>query len=202
MDEHLCDNCKKSISVDLKSCDYCGYPQQGTKQEKIAYNAKLLKTRDLVEESDKSITAVFSLSIIFFFMSAVVLAFSLIFGENHYIIALFFAIAGKVYYLLSRLGKRTAYLTIVLAMVFYMLHTIFEFSYGIFPKSPVNVNDSFIESKGASIVYAMIPLAYILLRFTLMIVLLKFLFTQIKLKHNEKMVRYIRDTKAADSPTV
>ena len=77
-----------------------------------------------------------------------------------------------------------------------MIHTIFEFSYGYFPKSPVNLNESFLESKGSSIVYAAIPLAYILIRVALMIVLIKYLYTQIRLKSEEKIVRFIKNVPA------
>ena len=180
------------MSPAIKTCTYCGFPQRGTRQEQIEYNTKLLKVKDLVEDSDKSIKSMFSLAIIFFFMAAVVLAFSLIFNERHYSVFLLFVIAGKVYYLLSHLGKRSPYLMMVIAMVFYMLHTIFEFSTGIIPPSPVNAEESFLVSKGASIVFAIIPIAYILIRFALMLVLLKFLFTQIKLKANSKMTQFVR----------
>lgn len=47
----------------------------------------------------------------------------------------------------------------------------------------------------------MIPLAYILIRFSLMIVLMKFLITQIRLKRNEKMTRFVRDEKATPRPS-
>jgi hypothetical protein len=192
MSEYKCENCQHPVAGSEANCSFCGFPQHGTKQEKIAYNGRLLKFRDLVEESDKSITSVFSLAIIFVFMGLVVLAFSLIFGENHYGIAVFYIVAGKVYYLFSRFGKKSAYFMVILVLLFYMAHTIFEFSYGFYPKSPVDASDSFTESKGASIVYAMIPLGYILLRVALMIVLIKFLFTQIRLKSQGKMVRFIR----------
>lgn len=192
MSEYQCENCQHPVTGSHKNCTFCGFPQQGTKQEKIAYNGRLLKFRDLVEESDKSIKSVFSLAIVFVFMGLVVLAFSLIFGEKHFAIAVFYIIAGKVYYLFSRIGKKSAYLMVVLVLFFYMAHTIMEFTYGFYPKSPVDASDSFIESKGASIVYTMIPLGYILLRVALMIVLIKFLFIQIRLKTQGKMVRFIR----------
>lgn len=196
MSEYKCENCQHPVTDSHKTCTFCGFPQQGTKQEKITYNGQLLKFRDLVEESDKSIQSVFSLAIIFVFMGLVVLAFSLIFGEKHFAIALFYIIAGKVYYLFSRIGKKSAYFMVILVLFFYMAHTILEFTYGFYPKSPVNASESFTESKGASIVYAMIPLGYILLRVALMIVLIKFLFTQIRLKSQGKMVRFIRSVNA------
>jgi len=196
MSDYRCENCQKPIPTTEKLCSHCGFPQKGSKQDKLHYNTKVLKFKDLVEESDKSVKSIFSLFIIFVFMGLVVLAFSLIFGEHHYAIVLFYIVAGKVYYLLSRIGKKSAYLMMILAFLFYMIHTIFEFSYGYYPKSPVNLDDSFIESKGSSIIYAMIPLAYILIRVALMIVLIKFLYTQIRLKSEEKMVNFIRNTEA------
>ena len=196
MSENSCDNCQHPIRISEIQCSFCGYPQRGTKTEKLHYNTRLIKYKDLVEDSDKSVKSIFSFSIIFFFMGIVVLAFSLIFGENHYAIAVFYIIAGKVYYLLSRLGKKTAYIMMILAFLFYMIHTIFEFSYGYYPKSPVNLNESFMESKGSSIVFAAIPLAYILIRAALMIVLIKYLYTQMRLKANEKMVQFIRSEKS------
>ncbi len=196
MSEIRCKNCQHPIRDSEKHCPFCGFPNQGSKSEKLQYNTRLLKYKDLVEDSDKSVKSIFSFAIIFFFMGLVVLAFSLIFGESHYAIALFYIVAGKVYYLLNRLGKRSAYMMMILAFLFYMVHTIFEFSYGFYPKSPVNLNESFLDSKGSSIIYAAIPLAYILIRFALMIVQIKYLYTQIKLKSGEKMVRFIRSESA------
>lgn len=187
-----CDNCKKSMCSARKTCTHCGYPQHGTRQQQIEYNTKLLKVKDLVEESDKSIKSLFSLAIVFFFMALVVLAFSLIFNERHYSVFLLYVIAGKVYYLLSHLGKRSPYLVIVIALIFYMLHTIFEFSSGIYPKSPVDAEESFLKSKGTSIIYSMIPIAYVLIRFVLMTVLAKYLYTQIRLKSYNKMTKFVR----------
>lgn len=192
MSAYLCENCKHHNTANEQHCSFCGYPIAGSKEKRIQYNTKLFKFKDLVEDSGKSIKTVFSLAVIFFFMGLVVLAFSLIFNEQHYFIALFFIVAGKVYYLLNRLGSRNAYMMMILAFLFYMLHTIFEFSNGYFPQSPVNLNESFMESKGSSIVYAAIPLAYILIRVALMIVLIKYLYTQIRLKSEEKIVRFIK----------
>lgn len=192
MSYQSCENCRKHLPKDKKICPNCGYPQLGSKQEKIAYNTRLFKVRDLVEESDKSIQVMFSFSIIFFVMGAVVLAFSLIFGEDHYAVGLFFIVAGKIYYLLNRIGRKSAYLMILLAFFFYTIHTIFEFSYGIYPQSPVDINESFAKSKGAAIVYYLIPLVYILLRLTLIIVLIKYLYTQVRLRKHVTMIQFVR----------
>jgi hypothetical protein len=192
MSNQSCENCRKSIPREKRICPNCGYPQLGSKQEKIAYNTRLFKVRDLIEESDKSIQVIFSFSIIFFVMGAVVLAFSLIFGQNDYAVGLFFVVAGKVYYLLNRIGRKSAYLMILLAFFFYTTHTIFEFSYGIYPQCPVDINESFARSKGAAIVYYLIPLIYILLRLTLIIVLIKYLYTQVRLRNNIKMMQFVR----------
>jgi hypothetical protein len=196
MSEFQCENCQHPVTSSHINCTFCGFPQRGTRQEKITYNGRLLKFRDLVEESDKSIKSVFSLAIIFVFMGLVVVAFSLTFSEQHYHIAVFYIISGVVYYLFGTIGKKSAYLMVILALFFYMAHTIVEFSYGFYPKSPVDASDSFTESKGASIVYAMIPLGYILIRVALMIVLIKFLYLQIRLKSQDKMVRFIRSVHA------
>jgi len=197
MSDYSCENCKHPIAASEQICSFCGFPQKASKADRIQYNTRLLKFKDLIDESDKSVKTIFSLAIIFIFMGLVVLVFSLLFGENHYPIALFLIVAGKVYYLLSRLGNRTAYMMMILAFFFYMTHTILELSYGYYPKSPVNFNDSFLESKGSSIVYAAIPLAYLLLRFALMIVLIKYLYTQVRLKSDEQMVRFIRSQKSS-----
>ena len=76
MSEYKCENCQNPVAGSEKMCSFCGFPQQGTRQEKIVYNGRLLKFKDLVEDSDKSIKSVFSLAIIFVFMGLVVLAFS------------------------------------------------------------------------------------------------------------------------------
>ena len=60
MSEYQCENCTKSITASEKVCPLCGYPQQGTKAEKISYNTQLMKVKDLVEDSDKSIKGILS----------------------------------------------------------------------------------------------------------------------------------------------
>ena len=67
-----------------KVCPSCGYRQQGTKAEKIRYNTQLMKIKDLVEDSDKSIKSILSFAIIFLFMALVVILFSVLFKENHF----------------------------------------------------------------------------------------------------------------------
>ena len=182
MPVYTCENCKTSMPETDTNCRVCGYPQLGSKREKIAYNTKLMRAKDLLEDSEKSIKGVLSMGIIFFFMSGIVLVFSWIFNENHYLNALILALAGVVYFILNRLGKRSAYLMAALALLFYLAHTIFEFSNGMYLKSPVDLNESFIESKGTSIIFALIPLAYMIFRLALMIVFARFFLIGIKLK--------------------
>lgn len=195
MGEFQCENCSKSITPAQKNCPSCGFPNQGTKQEKIAYNTRLMKFKDLVEDSDKSVKGIFSMAIIFAFMAVVVLLFSLLFNENHYHNALTFIVFAGIYFLLNRVGKKSSYLMAILTLLFYLGHTIFEFSNGMFLKSPVGLDESFTGSKGASLFFALIPLAYMLFRLALMIVLAKYFFTEFKLRRDEKMTHFIRSKK-------
>jgi hypothetical protein len=192
MSVNPCENCSSVLFESEKICKACGYPQKGTKAEKISYNGKLIRMRDLIEDSDKSVKGILSFAIIFLFMALVVLSFSLLFKEDHYTNVLVFGAIGLVYFLLYRLGKKSSYLMIILALFFYLGHSIFEFSNGMFLKSPVDMDESFLESRGASLVFTMIPIGYMILRMALMIVLGKYLWTQLKLKKDEKMVRFIR----------
>ena len=196
MSVNPCENCSSVLSESEKICNACGYPQQGTKAEKISYNGKLMRMRDLIEDSDKSVKGILSFAIIFLFMALVVLAFSLLFKESHYTNVQIFSVIGLVYFLLYRLGKKSSYLMIILALFFYLGHSIFEFSNGMFLKSPVDMDESFLKSRGASLVFTMIPIGYMILRMTLMIVLGKYLWTQLNLKRDEKMVKFIRKNKS------
>ena len=78
-----------------------------------------------------------------------------------------------------------------IALLFYLGHSIFEFSNGMYMHSPVPL-DSFTETKGATLFFALIPAAYILFRLALMIVLGNYFFTELKLKKDEKMVDFVR----------
>lgn len=195
MSKLACENCTNPIAETEISCSSCGYPQGGTKAEKISYNSKLLRIKDLVEESDKSVKGLLSFAIIFGFMAVVALLFSLIFKEPHYQNVLLFAIAGSVYYLLHRLGIKSSYLMVILALFFYVGHTIFEFSNSMFLKSPVGFDKSFLGSKGTTLFFAVIPLVYLVFRLSLMIVLAKYLWIELKLKRDEMMVNFIKSTK-------
>ncbi len=193
MSKNQCVNCTETIAESETECQYCGFPQRGTKAEKISYNAKLLRLEDLIEDSDKSVKGILSFGIIFGFIAIIILAFSLIFKENHFANVLIFIVIGLIYFILNRVGKKSSYLMVVLALFFHLGHTILEFSYGLFPKGPVD--KSLLESSGASLFFEVIPLAYMIFRLALMIVFAKFLWIQLKLKKNEKMVKFIKSKK-------
>lgn len=192
MSEYQCENCSNPLTSSEKICEKCEYPQQGSKSEKIRYNTKLMKVKDLLEDSEKSVRGILSFAIIFLFMAIVVFIFSLLFKEDHYSIALFYIVFAGIYLLLNRAGKKSSYLMGILALFFYLGHTIFEFSYGMFLKSPVPLDKSFTETRGATLFFALIPLAYMLFRLALMIVLAKYFLTELKLKHHEKMTTFLR----------
>ena len=194
MGEYQCDNCSNPIVASEKSCSVCGYPQQGSKPEKIRYNTKLMRFKDLVEDSNKSIKGILSFAIIFLFMALVVLAFSVIFKESQYKYAFIYLLCAGIYFILNRLGKKSSYLMAILALFFYLGHTIFEFSNGMFLSSPVELDKSFTETRGATLFFALIPMAYMLFRLALMIVLAKYLWTELKLKKDEKIVDFIRSS--------
>ena len=192
MNEYQCENCSKSIKASEKSCQFCGFPIQGDKTEKIRYNTRLMKIKDLVEDSDKSIKGILSFAIIFAFMAIVVLLFSVLFNENHFGSASLFISCAVIYFLLNRVGKKSSYMMVTLAIIFYLGHTILEFSTGMFLKSPMPLDKSFTETRGATLFFAMIPMAYMLFRLTLMIVLAKYLLTEIKLKNGGKAAKFVR----------
>lgn len=191
MSEYQCENCQKPIKQKDKICPHCNYPQLGDKTEKIRYNTKLMKVKDLVEDSDKSIKGILSVAIIFGFMTLVVFLFSLLFNENHYANAITYLGCAIVYYLLSIAGKKSSYFMASLAVLFYIGHTIFEFSSGMYMKSPVPL-DSFTETKGTALFFLAIPMAYALFRLALAIVLIKYVLTEIKLKRMGKMTEFVR----------
>lgn len=192
MSEYQCENCSAPIGASENICSKCDYPQLGSKTEKIRYNTKLLKLKDLVEESNKSVKSIFSFSIIFLFMFLVVMTFSVLFNESHYVTGLVFMLSSGVYFILSKLGKKSSYAMAALALCFYLGHTIFEFSAGMFLKSPVELDKTFTETRGASLFFALIPLAYLFFRFVLIIVLAKYLWIEMKLRRTGKMVGFVR----------
>ena len=199
MNKSQCENCSNSLSETEIICQICGYPQRGTKTEKISYNSKLIRLRDLLEDSDKSVKGILSFAIIFLFMAIVVLSFSLLFKENHYLNVLVFGVVGFVYYMLNRLVKKSSYLAVVLSLLFYLGHTIFEFSNGMFLKSPFGQDNSLFENSGISLFFSIIPLVYLIFRLALMLILAKYLWIQLKLKRDEKMVDFIRDKKTSET---
>ncbi|MCK5469701.1 MAG: hypothetical protein KAI99_14375, partial [Cyclobacteriaceae bacterium] len=86
----------------------------------------------------------------------------------------------------------SSYLVIVFSLFFYLGHTIFEFSNGLFLKSPFEQGNSLFENSGISLFFSIIPLVYLIFRLALMLILAKYLWIQLKLKRDEKMVRFIR----------
>ena len=199
MNEFQCENCSKPIAASEKICQFCGFPIKGDKSEKIRYNTRLMKIKDLVEDSNKSILGILSFAIIFAFMAVVVLLFSVLFNEDHYENASFYFGCAAVYFLLNRIGKKSSYWMVTLAIIFYLGHTILEFSTGIFLKSPVPLDKSFTETRGATLFFVLIPMAYMLFRLALMIVLAKYLWTELKLRRDVQMVRFIRKSKPVSS---
>jgi hypothetical protein len=175
-----------------EKCPKCDYPQRGTREEQIRYNTRLLKVKDLVEDSQKDVKGILSFAIIFLFMAVVVFLFSLLFNENHFRNAAAYLFFGVLYYALHKLGKKNSYLMAVFALIFYLGHTIYEFSNGMFLKSPVDLDRSFTETRGAALFFALIPMAYLLFRLALMIVLAKYLLTEFRLKRGGKMAEFAR----------
>lgn len=192
MSDYKCENCTKPMTASEKVCPACGYPQQGTKAEKIRYNTKLMRVKDLVEDSDKSIKGILSFAIIFAFMALVIILFSALFKEDYYSNALTYFGCAAIYFFLQKLGKKSSYLMATIAILFYMAHTIFEFSSGMYMQNPVPLDKSFTETRGATLFFAIIPMAYMLFRFALMIVLGKYLLTELKLRRNVKMTDFVR----------
>lgn len=194
MSEFQCDNCTSPVTASEDSCPQCGFPQRATREEQIKFNTKLLKVKDLVEDSAKATKGMMSLAIIFLLMAFIVFLFSLLFNENHFRNAVTYIFCGVGYYFLHQLGKRSSYLMAILALVFYIGHTIFEFSNGMFLKSPVELDKSFTETKGTALFFALIPMAYLLFRVALMIVLAKYLLTELRLKRGGKMAEFAKST--------
>ena len=194
MSEYQCENCNSPITAAEKMCPHCGYPQQGSKAEKISYNTRLMKYKDLVEDSDKSVKGILSFAIIFSFMAFVVFIFSVLFQENHYQNAITYLGCAVIYYFLHRIGKVSSYLMVAAGILFYLGHTIFEFSSGMYMQSPVPLDKSFTETRGATLFFALIPMAYMLFRFALMIVLGKYFLTELKLRRGGKMAGFARNS--------
>ena len=187
-----CQNCGLKLKQHLPICPNCDFPISGDKSQQIRYKAKLLQMRDLLEEAEKSVKAIYSMSLIFFFMAFIVLIFSLIFGENHYLIVLIFSLIGVMYFLLNRQAQHAAFTFLWITLVFYILHTAFELLNGIYPKSPVKLDEKFLESKGASIVYYMIPIAYALFRLAFIAAFVKYILVHFKLRKNPKMLAFLQ----------
>lgn len=171
------------MATGLTLCDFCGYPQYGDKSAQIAYNIKLGQVRDWLQDAARSVQGVWSFGIIFFFMALVTASFSLIFHENHFRHTLVLLLVGLVYWLLSRLGKTNAYLMSALALIFYLSHTIFEFSYQMYLKSPIGLSNPFSEGFLASFIFVLVPLGYLVFRLALVVVLAKFYLLSRKLKN-------------------
>lgn len=194
MSEYQCENCSHPISNARNQCDHCGYPQHGSKTEKIRYNTRFMYIKDLVEDSARSVKGILSFAIIFLFMAFIVFLFSILFDENHFGNAITYVACGVVYYFLFRLGKKSSYLMIIISLLFYLGHTIFEFSHGMFLKSPVELDKTFTETRGAALFFALIPMAYLLFRVALMIVLAKYLLIEFRIKRSGKMGEFVRSS--------
>ena len=125
-------------------------------------------------------------------MALVVILFSVLFKENYYSNALSYMGCAAIYFLLHKLGKKSSYLMAAITILFYLGHTIFEFSNGMYMQSPVPLDKSFTETRGATLFFAIIPMAYMLFRFALMIVLSKYVLTELKLRRHVKMADFVR----------
>ncbi len=187
-----CENCHHAIGENDARCPECDFPVRGTKSDKIAYNTRLMKIQDMLDEEEKSKNGIFSIALIFFFMAAVVLSFSLIFSENHFMAVAVFALAGLGYVGLRQLGKKSAYLMASLTLLFYLGHMIYEFSHDIYLHNPLTGS---AEGSAMKWFFALLPFLYLVFRLTLMVVLARYLLLQLKLRRHEKTVNFLRTQK-------
>ena len=184
-----CANCQHIVGDSDEFCPNCDFPLKGCKSDKIAYNTRMMKMRDMLDEEEKSKNGIFSIALIFFFMAAVALAFSLIFSEDHFQAVMVYSVAGLLYFGLHRLGKKSAYLMASLALLFYLGHTIYEFSHGIYLYNPMAGAQG---SNMLKLFFGVLSFLYLVFRLTLMVVLARYLLLQLKLRKHEKMADFLR----------
>jgi hypothetical protein len=72
----VCDNCQAPIA-DEKFCSACGYPMQGTPQEKSSYRAEVQRARHWLKEADKKINEA---KIVIYVLAGIMFIFGLIQG--------------------------------------------------------------------------------------------------------------------------
>ena len=188
-----CDNCHSAFPDRASECPECGYPMKGTTTEQTKYRAKLMELRDCLEEAEKADRSMLSFFIVFLFAALVTLFFSLVFHRAfyHYVI-IYTALAGA-YYFFYYLTHRYGYYTLLGALCFYVLHTIFELQAGMVPQN-------FLEGRQAAngflsfifMIIKAIPYLYVLLRIVLVVVFIRGLYYHQRLRRHPRMAHFIR----------
>lgn len=174
-------------------CEVCGFPQGGTEQQQRDYRTRMYRVSDLLEVAQKSQASILSMAYIFFFMAVVVMAFSLIFREQHFAAMVLFILVGVYYLAMRRLGRSQPYFMVLGAFFGYIGHTLLELSLGMVPAAPVPLDHSFAASKGATLFFSLIPTAYLVVRLALMFVLGRYLLTELRLRRFGKMADFARN---------
>ncbi len=195
----LCDNCHSPLTEETAKCPVCGFPVKGTKEEKTRYHVKLMDLKEYLIESEKSVKSMLSFFIVFIFSALITLVFSLLFHQPYYHYVIIFSVLAGAYYFFYFLAQRYGYYALLLAMVFYILHTIFELQAGMIPRNflegqkPGNGIFAFIF-----LIIRTLPIIYVLFRVMLTAVFIKGIYYYFRLRQHSKMVSFIKKQESSD----
>lgn len=189
-----CKNCGYYNMNSKGNCVNCDYPLDNNSDNIKSYKLNLRIIKASYMFFNKHFFKNLLLLALLFLIAASVMLYQLIYKNNNNTIlpiALFVFISA-FYFLIYLLGKKTDeyYYLSQFTMVFYLIHSIIEFSLQLYPSS-IDSSSNLIAKTGIdSFISVYLPFFYLGLRIAIIYFFLRSLVMASKLKKNKKLFQY------------
>jgi hypothetical protein len=197
--EHTCAHCGHAWTGEGAACPECGFPHSGSEKEKLRYNLELIDLRHLLAEAGKSVRGLLSMGMFFLFLLAITGLYGLWFRQVSGTAMLVFSAAAVLYFALYRLAQRRPYPALVMALLLYLAHTLYEFQTGLVPAEAEGLKGQGIFGF-ITLVNRVLPFIYIVLRIALTVVIGRGVWLYLKIrKFPARMVHYAERQEAGNN---
>ena len=185
-----CPHCGYALTDAAKECPECGFPCNGSDKDILRYKLSLIDVQNWLAEAGKSIRGLLSLAMFFLFLLALTGLYALLFRQISAMALIIFSAAAALYFALYRLAQRRPYPALLIALLVYMAHTLFEFQNGLAPSEAEGMKGQGIFGF-ITLLNKALPFIYVVLRIALTVVIGRGVWLYIKIrKYPSQMVRW------------
>ncbi len=189
----VCKNCGYNNNYAGDDCINCGYPLNDSYSKEKKYRMKLSAVKAGYRYLTKNyLTTIRFLSFFFLGSAFVTLTYNIVNDATNYFPVIIMLFISGLYFLIYILAKRSQeffYLS-KFALGFYLIHTILEFAFRIFPGDIAFSNDVSMKMSFYSLMEQYFPYIYYIIRIAIVYYFIKGLLIAIKIKDEDKTLQY------------